>query len=125
MFDWSDDDEAPTNPPPSTKEPMHSTPAGNQSRGGEEVPKPQMREVPEQQAGEVPTPQTTGVPAGHATEVPEQQAEANLEQQAETAPERRAEHTSTEEEPRPPRRAWESTPQLRLEAQVGIVGSRS
>ena len=80
MLDWSDDDEVPMAPPPGTKGPPHSMRAGDQSRGGEEVPEPQMREVPEQQAGEVPTPQTTGVPAGHATEVPEQQAEANPEQ---------------------------------------------
>ena len=40
VFDWSDDDEAPTDPPLSTKEPLCSTPMGNQTRGGEEVPEP-------------------------------------------------------------------------------------
>ena len=55
MFDWSDDDEAPTDPPPSMKEPPRSTPMGNQSRGGEEVPEPQTKEVLEQRAREVPT----------------------------------------------------------------------
>ena len=59
VFDWSDDDKVSTAPPPSTKEPPRSTRAGDQSRGGEEVPKPQTREVLEQQARGVPTQQTT------------------------------------------------------------------
>ena len=94
MFDWSNDEEVPMDPPPSTKEPPCSTPTGNQSRGGEEVPKSHMREVPAQQ--------TTGVPEGQATGVPEQQAEANPEQQVERAPEQQAEQRSIVEEPRPP-----------------------
>jgi len=64
VFDWSDDDEVPTAPPLSTKEPPRSTRMGDQSRGGDEVPEPQMREVPEQRAREVPTQQTTVVPTG-------------------------------------------------------------
>ena len=79
MFDWSDDDEVPTDPPPSTKEPPCSTPMGNQSRGGEEVPEPQTREVPEQRTREVPAQQMMGVPMGQATGVLEQQPEANPE----------------------------------------------
>ena len=75
VFDWSDDDEAPMDPPPSTKKPWRSTPMGNQSRGGEEVPEPQTKEVPELRAMEVPAQETMGVPAGQATRVPEQQAE--------------------------------------------------
>ena len=80
MFEWSDDDEVPMAPPPSTKEPPRSMRVEDQSRGGEEVPESQTREVPEQRAREVPAQQTMGVP--------EQQAEANSEQQAERAPER-------------------------------------
>ena len=38
VFDWSDDDKVLTAPPPSTKEPPHSTRAEDQTRGGEEVP---------------------------------------------------------------------------------------
>ena len=64
MFDWSDDDKVPKDPPRSMKEPPCSTPMGNQSRGGKEVPKPQTREVPEQRVREVPAHQTMGVPAG-------------------------------------------------------------
>ena len=79
MFDWSDDDKVPTDPRPSTKEPLCSTLMGNQSKAGEEVPEQQMREVPEQRMREVPAQQTTGVPTGQATGVPEQQAEVNLE----------------------------------------------
>ena len=91
MFDWSDDDKVPMAPPPSTKEPPHSTCMGDQSRGGDEVPEPQTREVLEQRARGVPAQQMTGIPAGQATGVPEQQAEAYLEQQAERALERRVE----------------------------------
>jgi hypothetical protein len=54
MFDWSDDDEASTDPPPSMKEPLRSTPMGNQSRGDEDVPELQTKAVPEQWAREVP-----------------------------------------------------------------------
>ena len=79
MFDWSDDDEVLRDPPPSMKEPPCSTRVEDQSRGGKEVPEPQMREVLEQRAREVPAQQTTGVPAGQVTGVPEQQAEANPE----------------------------------------------
>ena len=102
MFDWFDDDEVLMDPPPSTKEPPCSTPTGNQSRGGEEVPKSHMREVPEQHTREVPAHQTMGVPTGQAMGVPEQQAEANPEQQVERAPEQQAEQRSIVEEPRPP-----------------------
>ena len=94
MFEWSDDDEVPTDPPPSTKEPPRSTPMGNQSRGGEEVPKPQMREFPEQRTRVVPAQQTMGVPVGQATGVPEQQAER--------APEWQSEQRLTVKELRPP-----------------------
>ena len=38
MFEWSDDDEVPVAPPPSTKAPARSTCVEEQSRGGEEVP---------------------------------------------------------------------------------------
>ena len=48
VFDWSDDDEVPMAPPPSTKEPPHSTCSEDQSRGGKEVPEQQPREVPKQ-----------------------------------------------------------------------------
>ena len=54
VFDWSDDDEVPTAPPPSMKEPPHSTRVGDQSRGGDEVLESQMREVPKQRARGVP-----------------------------------------------------------------------
>ena len=40
VFDWSDDDEVPTAPTPSMKEPPLSTRAGDQSRGGKEVLEP-------------------------------------------------------------------------------------
>ena len=40
VFDWSDDDEAPMDPPPSTKEPPRSMHMEDQSRGGKEVPEP-------------------------------------------------------------------------------------
>ena len=102
VFDWSNDDEVSMAPPPSTKEPPRSTCVGDQSRGGKEVPEPQMREVPKQRAREVPAQQTTGFPGGQATGVPEQQAEANPEHQAERVPERQAKQRSTVEEPRPP-----------------------
>jgi len=94
VFDWSDDDEVLTAPPPSIKEPPRSTRVGDQSGGGKEVPEPQTREVPEQRAREVPAQQTTGVPTEQAMGIPEQQAERS--------PERQSEQRSTVEEPRPP-----------------------
>ena len=50
MSEWSDDDEVPVAPPPSTKVPPPSTRVEEQSMGGEEVPQKQAMEVPEQQA---------------------------------------------------------------------------
>jgi len=38
MSEWSDDDEVPVAPPPSTKAPSHKTRAEEQSKGGEGVP---------------------------------------------------------------------------------------
>ena len=38
MTEWSDDDEVPVAPPPSTKAPSHKTRAEEQSKGGEGVP---------------------------------------------------------------------------------------
>ena len=94
MFDWSDDDEVLTAPPPSTKEPPRSMSVGDQSGGGKEVRLSSTRTVTEQRAEGVSMQQTMVVPVGRATEVPEQQAEANPEQQAE--------QRSIEEEPRIP-----------------------
>ena len=94
MFDWSDDDEILTDPPPSVKEPPCSTRTGEQPRVGKEVYEAPMRKVLEQWAEGISAQQTTKVPAGRATEVPEQQVEADLEQQAEPRP--------TEEESRIP-----------------------
>ena len=102
MIEWSDDDEVPVFPPPSTREPPRSTRMRDQSRVGEEITEPETREIPEQQVRETPAQKSTGVPMERATEVPEQQTEANPEQQAETALERRAEQTSTKEGLRPP-----------------------
>jgi len=48
VFDWSDDDEVLTAPPPSMKEPPCNTRTGDQSGGGKEVRLPPMRIVPEQ-----------------------------------------------------------------------------
>ena len=50
VFDWSDDDEVLMAPPPSTKEPSHSTHTEDQLGGGEEVREPPTRKVPEQRA---------------------------------------------------------------------------
>ena len=80
MFDWSNNDEILTDPPPSMKEPPHSTHAGEQPGVGEEVCEAPMRKVLEQRAEGISAQQTTEVPAGRATEVLEQQAETNLEQ---------------------------------------------
>ena len=47
VIEWSDDDEVPVFPPPSTREPPRSTRAHDQSRVGEEIPELEMREIPE------------------------------------------------------------------------------
>ena len=102
MFDWSNDDEILTDPPPSMKEPPRNPHAGEQPWVGEEVCEAPTRKVPEQRAEGISTQQTMEVPTGRATKVPGQRAEPNLEQQAERAPEQQAELRSTEEEPRIP-----------------------
>ena len=94
MFDWSDNDEILTVPPPSMKEPPRSTRVGEQPGVGEEVHEAPTRKVPEQRAEGISTQHTTEVPTGRAMEVPEQQVEADLEQQVEPR--------STKEEPRIP-----------------------
>ena len=47
VFDCSDNDEVLMAPPPSTKEPLRSMCAKDQSRGSKEVIEQQKREVPE------------------------------------------------------------------------------
>ena len=94
MFDWSDDDEVLTAPPPSTVEPPRSMHAGDQSRGGEEEREPSMSGVLEQRVEKIPTQQTTEVPSGQTTVVPEQPTEAD--------PGPQAEQRLAEEEPRVP-----------------------
>ena len=64
MFDWSDDDEVPSAPPPSTEKPR-----------------------PEHLAKGISAQQTMEVPTGQAMEVPEQQVEVNPEQQVGKVPE--------------------------------------
>jgi hypothetical protein len=73
VLKWSDDNEDPIAPPPSTQAPLSSTRMEEQPRGSEQVPEHQATEVP----------------AGQATGVPEQQAEVN--------PERRTEKTSEQQ----------------------------
>ena len=46
MSEWSDDDEVPVAPPPSTKAPPHNTRVEEQPKGGEEVPEQQATGVP-------------------------------------------------------------------------------
>ena len=50
VFDWSDDDEILTNPPPSTKGPPRNPHAEEQTGVGEEVHEAPTRRVPEQRA---------------------------------------------------------------------------
>ena len=125
VFDLSDDDEVLMAPPSSTKGPPRSTHAVDQSGRGEEVPEPQTREVPEQQAGEVHAQQTMGVPVGHATEVPSNRRRRTRSSR------RRGPRSGRQNRGRPrgsrdlPRKARESTPQLRLGARAGTADSRN
>jgi len=50
VFKWSDDDEIPVAPPPSTEAPPHNTRAAVKSKRGKEVPEQQVMGVVEQQA---------------------------------------------------------------------------
>ena len=70
MSEWSDDDEAPVAPPPSTKAPPRNTRVEGQSKGGEGVPEQQAMGVPMQQAKGVPEQQARGVPERQAEERP-------------------------------------------------------
>ena len=94
MFDWSDDDEILTNPPPSMKGPPRNPCVEEQTGVGEEVCEAPTRRVPEQRAGGIATQQTSEIPMGRAMEVLEQQMEAASEQQVELRP--------AKEEPRIP-----------------------
>ena len=71
MSEWSDDDEVPVAPPPSTKAPPRSTCIEEQSKGTEGVPQQQAMGVPKQQAKGVPEQQARGVPERWAEGVPE------------------------------------------------------
>ena len=64
VSEWSDDDEVPVAPPPSTKAPPCSARVEEQSVRGEEVPQQWEMEVPEQQS--------RGAPEQQAKEVPKQ-----------------------------------------------------
>ena len=50
MSEWSNDDEVPVAPPPSTEAPPSNTRMEEQSKGREGVPEQQAMGVPEQQA---------------------------------------------------------------------------
>ena len=53
MFEWSDDDEVPVAPPPSTEAPSCNTRVEVQSKRGKEVPEQHVTGVPEQLEEEV------------------------------------------------------------------------
>ena len=70
MSEWSDDDEVPVAPPPSTKAPPRNTRVEGQLEGGERVPEQQATGAPTQQAKGVPEQQVRGVPKWRAEERP-------------------------------------------------------
>ena len=70
MSEWSDDNEVPVAPPPSTKAPLRNTRVEEQSKGREGVPKQQAMGIPAQQAKGVPKQQARGVPEQRAEERP-------------------------------------------------------
>jgi len=61
MSEWSDDDEVPVAPPPSTIVPPRDTRVEGQSEGGEVVPEQQAMGVPMQQANGAPEQRARGV----------------------------------------------------------------
>ena len=94
MFDWSDDDEILTNPPPSTKGSPLYPHVEQQTRVGEEVREFPTRRVPEHRAEGITAQQTSEIPVERVTEIMGQQTIVALEQQTEPRP--------TKEEPRIP-----------------------